>query len=109
VGAKARLPADVQARAVEEIRKAGTSEELKTIWASNGAEFSSLTPPQFGSFVSAEVKRWASVVKASGAKRMSGTVLLAVSGEMAHITCATIRASSTHNIPCRNVSCGSRV
>ena len=61
-------PADVQARAVEEIRKAGTSEELKTIWASNGAEFSSLTPPQFGSFVSAEVKRWASVVKASGAK-----------------------------------------
>jgi tripartite-type tricarboxylate transporter receptor subunit TctC len=61
-------PADVQARAVEEVRKAGTSEELKTIWASNGAEFASLTPPQFGSFVSAEVKRWAGVVKASGAK-----------------------------------------
>jgi tripartite-type tricarboxylate transporter receptor subunit TctC len=61
-------PADVQARAVEEIRKAGASDELKTIWASNGAEFGSLTPPQFGSFVSAEVKRWAAVVKASGAK-----------------------------------------
>lgn len=61
-------PADVQARAIEEVRKAGASDELKTIWASNGAEFGSLTPPQFGSFVSAEVKRWASVVKASGAK-----------------------------------------
>jgi tripartite-type tricarboxylate transporter receptor subunit TctC len=61
-------PADVQARVVEEVRKAAASDELKTIWASNGAEFGSLTPPQFGSFVSAEVKRWAAVVKASGAK-----------------------------------------
>ena len=61
-------PADVQARVVEEVRKAAATDELKTIWASNGAEFGSLTPPQFGSFVSAEVKRWAAVVKASGAK-----------------------------------------
>ena len=61
-------PADVQARVVEEVRKAAASDELKAIWASNGAEFGSLTPPQFGSFVSAEVKRWAAVVKASGAK-----------------------------------------
>ena len=57
-------PADVQARAVEEVRKAAATDELKAIWASNGAEFGSLTPPQFGSFVSAEVKRWAAVVKA---------------------------------------------
>ncbi|WP_309681087.1 tripartite tricarboxylate transporter substrate binding protein [Polaromonas sp.] len=61
-------PADVQARIVEELRKAGASDELKAIWASNGAEFGTLTPPQFGSFVSAEIKRWAAVVKASGAK-----------------------------------------
>ena len=61
-------PADVQARIVEELRKAAATDELKVIWASNGAEFGNLTPAQFGSFVSAEVKRWAAVVKASGAK-----------------------------------------
>lgn len=61
-------PADVQARIVEELRRAAATDELKTIWASNGAEFGNLTPPQFGAFVSSEVKRWASVVKAAGAK-----------------------------------------
>ncbi len=61
-------PADVQARIVEELRKASASDELKAIWASNGAEFGTLTPPQFGAFVSSEVKRWAEVVKTSGAK-----------------------------------------
>lgn len=61
-------PADVQARAVEEIRKAGLSEESRAVWASQGAEFGSQTPQQFGQFVSAEVKRWASVVRLSGAK-----------------------------------------
>jgi tripartite-type tricarboxylate transporter receptor subunit TctC len=61
-------PADVQARIVEELRRAAATDELKAIWASNGAEFGHLTPPQFGAFVGSEVKRWATVVKASGAK-----------------------------------------
>ena len=61
-------PADVQARIVEELRKAAATDELKAIWASNGAEFGNLTPAQFGAFVSSEVKRWAAVVKTSGAK-----------------------------------------
>lgn len=61
-------PADVQARAAEEIRKAGLTDESKAIWANQGAEFGNLTPQQFGQFVSAEVKRWAAVVKLSGAK-----------------------------------------
>ena len=61
-------PADVQTRIVEELRKAAATDELKTIWASNGAEFGNLTPQQFGSFVNSETKRWAAVVKASGAK-----------------------------------------
>ena len=61
-------PADVQARIVEDMRRAVATDELKAIWASNGAEFGNLTPAQFGSFVSAEVKRWAAVVKSSGAK-----------------------------------------
>jgi tripartite-type tricarboxylate transporter receptor subunit TctC len=61
-------PAEAQARIVEEVRKAVQSEELKAIWATQGAEFPNYTPQQFGSFVSSEVKRWAAVVKASGAK-----------------------------------------
>ena len=61
-------PADVQSHIVEEIRRAAGTDELKAIWASNGADFGSLSPAQFGSFVSAEIKRWAAVVKVSGAK-----------------------------------------
>ena len=61
-------PADVQARIVEEVRKLGSAEELKTVWASNGADFGGMTQQQFSAMVSAEVKRWAQVVKASGAK-----------------------------------------
>ena len=61
-------PADVQARIVEEVRRAAASDEIKAIWASNGAEFGTLTPVQFAEFVNAEIKRWAAVVKASGAK-----------------------------------------
>ncbi len=61
-------PADVQARIVEEFRKAGLSDEVKAIWAGQGAEFGNLSPPQYGSFVSAEIKRWETVVKVSGAK-----------------------------------------
>lgn len=61
-------PADVTARAVEEIRNAGNTPEAKAVWANQGAEFSDRTPQQFGQFVSAEVKRWTQVVKLSGAK-----------------------------------------
>ena len=61
-------PADVQARIVEEVRKAGLTDEARAVWASQGADFGNLTPAQFGGFVGAEIKRWATVVKASGAK-----------------------------------------
>jgi tripartite-type tricarboxylate transporter receptor subunit TctC len=61
-------PADAQARIVEEVRKAVQSEELKVIWAGQGADFPNYTPQQFGAFVSSEIKRWSAVVKASGAK-----------------------------------------
>ena len=61
-------PADVQTRIIEELRKAAATDELKAIWASNGAELGNQTPAQFGTFVSSEVKRWAAVVKTSGAK-----------------------------------------
>jgi tripartite-type tricarboxylate transporter receptor subunit TctC len=61
-------PADVQGKIVEEMRKAISSDELKAVWAGQGAEFPNLTPVQFGTFVSNEIKRWAAVVKASGAR-----------------------------------------
>jgi tripartite-type tricarboxylate transporter receptor subunit TctC len=62
------MPADAQTRANEEFRKALASDELKTIWASQGAEFPNTTPAQFAAFLAADIKRWAAVVKASGAK-----------------------------------------
>ncbi len=62
------MPGDLQARAIEEIRKACGTDEAKAVWARQGAEFSNLAGPQFASFISAEVKKWAQVVKASGAK-----------------------------------------
>ena len=61
-------PADIQKHMLDQVRQIGQSEEIKTIWAGNGAEFGNLTPEQFAAFVSSEVKRWAAVVKASGAK-----------------------------------------
>ena len=61
-------PADAQGRILEEFRRAALSDELKAVWASNGAEFGSLNPQQFGAYVDAEIKRWAIVVKESGAK-----------------------------------------
>jgi tripartite-type tricarboxylate transporter receptor subunit TctC len=51
-----------------EMRKALTSDELKATWTSLGTETPNLWGADFGKFVSAEVKRWAEVVKASGAK-----------------------------------------
>lgn len=61
-------PADVQARIADEIRKAVQSDELKAIWAGQGAEFPNLSQAQFGAFVSEEVKRWSQVVKAANVK-----------------------------------------
>ena len=61
-------PADVIIRISEEMKRSSATDELKASWASNGAEFGNLSPQQFGSFVSNEIKRWAGVVKTSGAK-----------------------------------------
>jgi tripartite-type tricarboxylate transporter receptor subunit TctC len=61
-------PAEAQARATEEIRKAVSTDEAKAVWANQGAEFSGLAGAQFGSFISSEIQKWAKVVKASGAK-----------------------------------------
>lgn len=61
-------PADIQARATDEIRKACATDEAKAVWASQGADFPNLAGPQFAAFINAEIKKWAKVVKASGAR-----------------------------------------
>ncbi|WP_326535747.1 Bug family tripartite tricarboxylate transporter substrate binding protein [Pseudorhodoferax sp.] len=61
-------PAEVQARAVEEVKRAGAADEIRAVWASNGAHFGTLTPAQFGDYVQAEITRWAGVVKAANIK-----------------------------------------
>jgi tripartite-type tricarboxylate transporter receptor subunit TctC len=60
--------ADIQQHMFDETRKAIQSEELKAIWAQNGAEFPNLTQQQFAAFVDSEIKRWAAVVKAANVK-----------------------------------------
>jgi tripartite-type tricarboxylate transporter receptor subunit TctC len=61
-------PKDVVDKMAAEVTKALNSPELKTTWTNNGSETPNLTGDAFGKFVNAEIKRWADVVKASGAK-----------------------------------------
>ena len=62
-------PADLLPRITGEMRRALSTDEIKAIWADNGADFpASMTSQQFGAFVSGEVKRWAAVVKSAGVK-----------------------------------------
>jgi len=51
-----------------ELRKALNTEELRTAWTGLGSETPDLWGDDFGRFVGAEIKRWAEVVKRSGAK-----------------------------------------
>jgi tripartite-type tricarboxylate transporter receptor subunit TctC len=51
-----------------EMRKALNSDELKATWTGLGTETPNLWGDDFGKFVTSEIKRWAEVVKGSGAK-----------------------------------------
>ena len=61
-------PPEVQSRILEEVRRVAATDEIKASWLSNGAEFPNTSGPAFGAFVNSEIRRWASVVKTSGAK-----------------------------------------
>ncbi len=61
-------PRDVVDKMAAEMKKALESPELRSAWTGLGTETPNLYGDAFGKFVSAEIKRWADVVKTSGAK-----------------------------------------
>jgi tripartite-type tricarboxylate transporter receptor subunit TctC len=61
-------PKDVTDRIQAELRKALNSEEIIAVWRGIGSITPDLYGDAYGRFVSSEVKRWAEVVKSSGAK-----------------------------------------
>jgi tripartite-type tricarboxylate transporter receptor subunit TctC len=61
-------PREAIAAMQNEMKKALNGDELKATWTGLGTETPNLWGDDFGKFVSSEVKRWANVVKASGAK-----------------------------------------
>ena len=68
VGAQGHAARTWSSASQAEMRKALNSEELKAAWNSMGAGTPDLYGEAYGRFVSSEIKRWAEVVKASGAK-----------------------------------------
>ena len=61
-------PREVTQLMAAEMRKALNGDDLKTMWTGLGTETPNLWGDDFGRFVGSEVKRWAEVVKDSGAK-----------------------------------------
>jgi tripartite-type tricarboxylate transporter receptor subunit TctC len=61
-------PRDIVDKMTTELRKALNEPDSKSTWNGLGAETPNLWGDAFGRFVSAEVRRWADVVKTSGAK-----------------------------------------
>jgi tripartite-type tricarboxylate transporter receptor subunit TctC len=61
-------PKDVLDRLQSELTKTYATGEMQTAWNALGAEVPNLYGDSFGKFVSAEIRRWAEVVKNSGAK-----------------------------------------
>ena len=66
--APAGTPPDIVRRLNAETTKFMSSKEIETRLTNEGARFIPMTPEQLGSFVKAEIAKWAPVVKASGAK-----------------------------------------
>ncbi len=68
IWAPKNTPREMVAAMQAEMRKALNSDELKATWTGLGTETPNLWGDDFGRFVGTETKRWAEVVKSSGAK-----------------------------------------
>jgi len=66
--APAGTPKEIVLRMQQETAKALASKELRDIWASLGADAGGQSPEEMERFVTAEIGKWAKVVKDSGAK-----------------------------------------
>ncbi|HEY2979070.1 MAG TPA: tripartite tricarboxylate transporter substrate-binding protein, partial [Burkholderiaceae bacterium] len=66
--APAGTPADVINRVQQEVAKSLATPSVKERLVSQGAIPSGITPAEFARFIDAETKKWAQVVKVSGAK-----------------------------------------
>lgn len=61
-------PPDVLVHMTKELRTAFATPMIKETWARNGSDIPNLYGADFGTFVSAEVKRWGKVVQDAGIK-----------------------------------------
>lgn len=61
-------PAPIVERMTKEVLAAMAVPELTEIWKNNGSEIPNITGAAFGAFLTAEIKRWGEVAKASGAR-----------------------------------------
>ncbi len=68
VWAPAGTPKEIVTRMHQEIVKAMATSELKETWRTLGADPGGLSPEEMARFVDSEIRKWAKVVKDSGAK-----------------------------------------
>jgi tripartite-type tricarboxylate transporter receptor subunit TctC len=61
-------PQPLVARMHDEVLKALAVPDVRTTWANNGSEVTTLRPEEFARFLSSEIRRWAQVTKTSGAR-----------------------------------------
>ena len=66
--APAATPKPIIERLNAEIRKILTSTEIKESWAKQGVVPLSMTAPEFGAFIGAEIDKWAKVAQTAGVK-----------------------------------------
>jgi tripartite-type tricarboxylate transporter receptor subunit TctC len=66
--APAGTPADIVRRWNAEVLRTMQSPQIQARLPAEGARFIPTTPEQFGAFVQAEIRKWAPIVKASGAR-----------------------------------------
>jgi tripartite-type tricarboxylate transporter receptor subunit TctC len=68
IWAPKNTPKEAVDRMQAEMKKAFAADDIKATWNGMGADTPNLFGDEFGKFVASETKRWAEVVKASGAK-----------------------------------------